>query len=103
MPGDPPVWFVYYRVTRADLPQAVAAVRQGQRALAERHPGLSTELMQRPASDTPDQLTLLEVYRPAASPASLAGLPEEIERQMTNALAPWLRGPRRVEAFEPCA
>lgn len=102
MPGGP-VWFVYYRVAQADLPQAVAAARRAQQALAARHPGLATELMQRPASDAPDQLTLLETYRPAAGPTGLDALRGEVERQMAEALAPWLRGPRRAEVFEPCA
>lgn len=102
MPGAP-VWFVYYRVALADLPQAVAAARQAQRALAERHPGLATELMQRPASDVPDQLTLLETYRPAETPADHDRLRDDIEQQMADALSPWLRGPRRAEAFQPCA
>lgn len=96
------VLFVYYRVAVADLAAAVAAARVAQQALCNAHPGLQASLMQRPSSATePPQVTLLETYRPGSAASALPV--EPIEQRMTAALAPWLRGPRRIEVFEPCA
>jgi hypothetical protein len=102
-------WFIYYRVHLVDLAAAVAAAREGQRALCSAHPGLSASLMQRPSSsaspDSPPQMTLLETYRAALDwPADqAAAMPAAIERTLGAALAPWLQGPRHLEVFEPCA
>jgi hypothetical protein len=96
------VLFIYYRVAVADLAAAVVAARVAQQALCDAHPGLQASLMQRPSSATePPQVTLLETYRTGS--AALALPVELIEQRMTAALAPWLRGPRRIEVFEPCA
>lgn len=115
LPGSGPCWFIYYRVQHDDLALVVAAARGGQQRLCGAHPGLTAELMQRPSSTalpasssssgSPSQMTVLEIYRaPAGWPVERArALPSDIERVQAAALAPWLQGPRRLEAFEPCA
>ncbi len=103
-PTGGPVLFVYYRVAAADLAPAVAAARAAQQALCDAHPGLQATLMQRPSSAMePPQLTLLETYRYQPGPQAPAPPIESIEQRMMAALAPWQRGPRRIEVFVPCA
>jgi hypothetical protein len=104
-PGDDARWwFIYYRVRRADLGRVVGAVREAQRGLCARLPGLTATLMQRPSSDEAE-VTLLETYgAPPAWPAErLADAPATIDATVAPAVAPWLRGPRHLEAFSPCA
>jgi len=101
-----PCWFIYYRVQLDDLAQAAAVARNGQQQLCRAYPGLTAELMQRPASPGPTpQMTMLETYRaPADWPAEQArSMPAAIEQVQAAALAPWLQGPRHLELFEPCA
>ncbi|MFZ5548646.1 MAG: DUF4936 family protein [Pseudomonadota bacterium] len=102
--SGPRWWFVYYRVRTGDLSLAVAAARSAQQALCASRPGLEAALMQRPASSGVE-VTLLETYRVAAdSPADIQSrLPAAIEATMAPAVQPWLSGPRRLEAFTPCA
>lgn len=97
-------WFIYYRVRRADLGSVVAAVREAQRRLCAGLPGLTAALMQRPSSGEAE-VTMLETYSaPPAWPAErLAQAPAHIDATVAPAAAPWLRGPRHLEAFSPCA
>lgn len=89
--------FVYYRVAIADLPTAVAAVRELQDALRARHPGVDAALLRRP--ETRDgTATLMETY---AAPGGVDdALAADIERLAVDAGLP---GPRHVEVFEPLA
>ncbi len=99
-------WFIYYRVLADDLPRAVEAVRRAQARLCEEQPGLRAALMQKsPAAGAHEPMTLLEIYSVAADwPAEgAATLPAAIEHLAGAAVAPWLQGPRHLEAFEPCA
>jgi hypothetical protein len=97
-------WFVYYRVRRADLISLVAAVRLAQSGLCEQQPGLAAILLQRPSSDD-TEVTVLETYSvPPAWPAQrLDQVPAWVDAAVAPAAAPWLRGPRHLEAFSPCA
>lgn len=97
-------WFIYYRVARADLSSVVAAVRAAQHGLCKQEPGLAANLMQRPSSDEAE-VTVLEAYSAplAWTPQRLAALPEAVDAAVAPAAAPWVRGPRHLEAFWPCA
>jgi hypothetical protein len=102
--GDARWWFIYYRVRHADLSSVVAAVRAAQGALCNQQPGLMATLMQRPSSDE-SEVTVLETYSaPQAWAAErLAAAPAAIDATVACAAAPWLRSPRHLEAFSPCA
>jgi hypothetical protein len=97
-------WFIYYRVARADLSSVVAAVRAVQHRLCQQQPGLTATLMQRPSSDEAE-VTVLETYSAplAWTTQRLAALPAAVDAAVAPAAAPWLRGPRHLEVFWPCA
>lgn len=124
---------VYYKVAVPDLRLAIARVRDFQRTLGERRPGLAMEVLVRseacPAASTAAvaagseaavtapavaDVTLMETYRlisPAPTdPLALAcvaapGVAELLSDidAAATPLAPLLRGPRHLEVFAPCA
>ena len=97
-----PGLFVYYRVRREHLADAVAAVRALQARWQALDAALQCELLRR--SDDAGagaDVTLMEIYRRGTGFDSAAR--RHIEDEAGAALAPWLTGPRHVEAFEPCA
>lgn len=92
--------FIWFRVASEHEPALVEAVRALQATWAAECEGLGCELQRR--CDEPDgQVTLMEVYR---HPRGVAfEWQQRIEREAATRLAPWIQGPRHVEAFEPCA
>jgi len=92
--------FIYYRVHRAHVADAVAAVRALQSRWQATDTSLRCELLQRPDAAGAD-VTLMETYRRAAGFDAPAR--RRIEDLAGAALAPWLIGPRHLEVFEPCA
>ncbi|MFZ2989192.1 DUF4936 family protein [Ideonella sp.] len=105
-------WFIYYKVSAANLPEVVAEVARFQAALCSADAALVARLMRRPA-ESAGVCTLMETYAWVSHPAmAMEGaahlsrpepvLPEAIVRAAAG-LAPWLLGPRHVEAFVPCA
>ena len=98
--------FVYYRIRPEAAADAAAAVTAWQARLRERHPGLTTRLLQRPPFERGDGAspTWLEIYAmgAAAAPAGLGlALQAEIEAEAAAVLGDRLQGPRQVEVFEP--
>jgi hypothetical protein len=107
-PARSPQWFIYYRIDPADLAQVTAQVQAFQRDLRTEWPGLATALLRRPGLQDAS-VTLMETYLPApdadgtlSQAAQHTRLAQTIERA-AQALAPWLRSPRRVEQFVPVA
>lgn len=128
-----PLVCVYYRVAASDCGVAIAQVRDFQRTLRERHPGLATELLVRsdrcpaalaaaaahgsdaaPAAPAAADATLMETYRlpspaptdPRAEPAADCSPATDLLADIASVaspLAPLLRSPRHVEVFSPCA
>jgi len=96
-----PQLFVYYRVRSDYVPAAVAALRALHRDWQREEPALGCELMQRVDDGSPEQATLMEIYRHAGGVAP--AWQQRIEREARAALAPWLAGERHVEVFAPCA
>jgi len=124
---------VYYRVDRADVPFAIARVRDIQRTLAAGFEGLQAQVLVRcevRAGDSPAAFsdpgassapaaaaddTLMETYRlplaahparPLPGPAIDAPQAARLLQALGAAsvpLAPLLRGARHVEVFMPCA
>lgn len=86
--------FVYWKIERAVLPQALARVREAQAGLRERHPGLETGLWCRD-----DASTVMETY--SAQAGVDAAIEAQIEATLALALAGLPAGPRHVEAFRP--
>jgi hypothetical protein len=89
--------FVYWRLQAGSPDQAVAAVREFQAALRQRHPGLQTGLYRR-ADDAAGAPTLMETYRMGGGLPG--GLQAEIADAGRRALAAWCAGARHVEVFE---
>ena len=79
----------------ADLAAAIEAVRAVQARVRERWPGLAAETLRRPG-DSAGLVTLMEVYDFAD-----AAHADELEAEAASVVAPWLRGERHVERFEP--
>jgi len=82
--------YVYYRVTEAALPAAVAAAHRVQAALVAAHPGLQAELLRRPELRD-GEVTLMEVYAGRLPPDA-----EALIAQATSALPQ----PRHSERFD---
>lgn len=95
-----PGLFVYYRVRREHLADAVAAVRALQARWQALDAALQCELLRR-CDDTGADVTLMETYRRDCGFDAVAR--RHFEDEAGVALAPWLNGPRHVEVFEPCA
>lgn len=86
--------FVYWKVDRTALPQALARVREAQAGLREHHPALATGLWCRD-----DAATVMETYTAAAGID--AATEAQIEATLALALAGLPAGPRHVEVFRP--
>lgn len=82
--------YVYYRVDESVLPATVAAVQAMQSSLCSAHPGLSAGLQRRPEALS-GQVTLMETYAGAVTPALLHAL---------DAAASGLPQPRHNEVFD---
>ena len=90
--------YVYYRIDAASLDEAAAAVREFHARLRETTPGLQASLLRRPGAQD-GQVTLMETY---AMPGGIGQpLQAEIDAAAATVLAPWQRGPRHTEVFEP--
>lgn len=86
--------YIYYKVPEAALVAITDAVHRVQAALRAAHPGLQAELLRRP--ELPDgQVTLMETYAGALSPAVQAAIAEA-----TSAL-PQPRHSERFVLLEP--
>lgn len=83
--------YVYYKLPEAALAATVDAVHRVQDALRAAHPGLQAELLRRPDLQA-GQVTLMETYAGALSPAVEAAIAEA-----TSALPQ----PRHSERFIP--
>jgi hypothetical protein len=101
--------FIYYRLDDRSVAAACDALRQAQRALCARYPGLHAELLQSPASSSSGERTLMETYS-MQTRAESAGVDETlqaaIEAAAGAALRPWLApAQRHLEVFidMPCA
>lgn len=101
--------FIYYRVAERELGAVGFAVQHAQRALCERHPGLSSELLYAPKPNAAGERTMMETYARNAQVSASgidAPLQAAIEAELCEVLRPWLHaGMRHVEVFEeaPCA
>lgn len=83
--------FIYWRVGRERLPQALAAVRQAQASLTAVWPGLTARVLER--CDPAPQATVMEIY------AAPDGIDAAGERRIADALEGIAPGSRHVEAF----
>lgn len=83
--------YVYYKLPEAALAATVDAVHRVQAGLRAAHPGLQAELLRRPDLQA-GQVTLMETYAGALSPAVEAAIAEA-----TSALPQ----PRHSERFIP--
>lgn len=91
--------YVYYRIDAASLADAVSTVQAVQARLRDALPDLQAALLRRPGEQD-GQVTLMETY---AMPGGIdAALQTRIDEAAT-ALAPWQRGARHTEVFEPLA
>ena len=95
---------MYYRVPRARVDAACAAVRAQQQAWTQRHAGLQAQLLLREENGASELATLMEVWLWADGSAP-APTPEpswdRLEEALTGALGECLVGPRHVEDFGP--
>ncbi len=91
--------YVYYRVDAAGVADAASAVRTFQSRLGESHPELQAALLRRPGEQD-GQVTLMETY---AMPGGISGALQARIDEAAACLAPWLRGTRHTEVFEPLA
>ena len=82
--------YVYYRIDEAALAATVAAVHVLQAQLQAAHPGLRVGLQRRPGAHQ-GQITLMETYAGAVTPALLQAL---------DAAASGLPQPRQNEVFD---
>lgn len=90
--------YIYYRVTQADLPRALAIVRDFQRSLRSAHAGLAARVLRRPNAAS-GEMTLMEIY--ALDRAS--GIDEALRARIdtaAEALGSLLTSARHVETFE---
>lgn len=89
------VLYVYYKVDPTDHAALAPRVRAFQAALRAQHPGLQTELLQRPDTNKGVE-TWMETYRQDAGlPPGTAAAIEQ------SAIEAGLPGPRFAEAFIP--
>jgi hypothetical protein len=86
--------YIYFRVSRADEAEAVAALRDMQAQWADE---LGCELLRR-ADEHGQTLTLMEIYRGVTAEQQ-----RRIEHAASTRLAHLLIGARHTEVFEPCA
>lgn len=96
--------FIYYRIKVAGATAALAAARDFQARLRERHPGLTARLLRRP-DDSNGTETWMEIYslHDASQPNGITpALEAEIAREAA-ALDAFIAGTRHTEAFVPCA
>lgn len=93
--------YVYYRVAAEHARAVDAAVARFQTQLEAAHPGLSARRLCRPAALEvhAGERTFMEVYRTTGGASIDPGAVEAA----AALLAPWLRGARHLEVFEPCA
>ncbi len=89
--------FVYYRRDAASVVDAACAVRAFQVRLREAHPGLQAAVLRRPGEQD-GQATLMETY---AMPGGISDALQARIEEAAACLAPWLRGARHTEVFEP--
>ena len=98
--------FVYYRVHPDDLPAVCSAVHHFQSGLRAAQPALIARLLrQSPGND--GLLTLMETYALADERPPLPDAAAEVTwvewlAPLAQTLAPWLRGLRHIEIFQPC-
>jgi hypothetical protein len=94
--------FIYWRVAVVDLPAALRALCDWQSTLTAQYPGLRCWLYQRRDGLQADA-TVMESYA-LESAQQHAGIDEALRQQIDRAgqaaLAPWLRGARKVEVFD---
>ncbi len=94
--------FIYWRVTPADLPAALQALRDWQGALMAQQPALQCRLYQRGGVSTAEA-TVMESYALALPGAGIDdALRLHIEQAGQCVLQRWLRGARHVEVFDAC-
>lgn len=98
MAPGPRQLFIYWRVSPADLPIALQALRAWQATLKAEHPALHCRLYRR-HEGSPHETTVMETYADAA-PGICEALCEHIEQAGSAVLKRWLRGPRHVEVFD---
>jgi hypothetical protein len=89
--------YVYYRIDASNLDDAAAAVRGFQARLCQGRPALQAALLRRPGEQD-GQVTLMETY---AAPGGVSGALQARIDEAARCLAPWLRGARHTEVFEP--
>jgi hypothetical protein len=93
--------FIYYRIEAAGASTALATVQAFQQRLRQRHPGLAARVLRR-TDETSDPQTWMETYSFDGPAGVTPDLHAQIEAE-ASALAPFLAGPRHIEAFSPCA
>lgn len=90
-------WYVYYKVSAADLPACIEAAQGVHAQLRARHRGLQVALLRRPVAGSDGCVTLMETY---------TGLDDdllaEVEAQAQATLKRWTVGARHCERFKPC-
>jgi hypothetical protein len=96
--------YVYWRLARADVDAALAALRGWHRQLESDAAGLHARLYLR--ADVPaDEATLMETYRVDADGGEAGvspGLQARLAAEGDALSAPWRRGSRHFEVFVPC-
>lgn len=90
------VLFVYYKIAQPDAASMLPLVLAFQEKLLAAWPGLTSELMQRPASSPEGLRTWMEVYR---HPVALTDVMIEAIAAMASAMQ--LPSPRLSELFVP--
>ena len=89
--------YVYYRIDAASVGDVAAAVQGFQAQLREAQPALQAALLRRPGVQD-GQVTLMETY---AMPGGVSDALQARIDEAARCLAPWLRGARHTEVFEP--
>jgi hypothetical protein len=93
--------YLYWRVARPDVAEALAAMQRFQLALEAEWPGLQSRLFVRADDDGTGDATLMESY--AREGGIAPGLQADIVTRGAQAAERWCRGPRHVEVFEGVA
>jgi hypothetical protein len=91
--------YIYYRIDAARLAEAASTVHAFQALLRHAHPPLQAALLRRPGEHE-GQVTLMETY---AMPGGIDDALQSKIDSAATALAPWQRGARHTEVFEPLA
>jgi hypothetical protein len=91
--------FVYWRLEPHELPAAQRAMQAWQAALEAEWPGLAARVYRRADEAGSGHATLMETY--ARDGGIPPGLQADIVAEGLQQAAPWCRGPRHVEVFEP--